>query len=205
MSYPTTKQAYLDLHSDLNHNGFNRFECLLKIFEKNFGEEKIYFFSDMNKVRKELLYCINGVLAIVNDEINRHYDLLQIPQENLVLWIPNHNLADNEEDERYCDLIRFGGYEILEDGKQIIESDVILLKKEEGIQTLEYFTYQNIAELIKYIEVFFKIYRNALSDVGDSNHEYLIHKDIDKVIDNYWQETIEFNYAEFIQEMEMVE
>lgn len=179
-------QAYIDLKTSIN--AFSRFDALLFIFAHNFGKEQIYFATEMSKVRQQLLYCINDVLSLVNDTI---YD------GSIKLWIPNHNLWSDEEDEHYCELIRFGGYEILSDGKKILNSDVIILKNEENIQTLDYFTYQNIDDFCDYIAEVFEFYKNDCNDVGDRAYSEEINKKINNIIDNFWMNTIEFDYAEF--------
>lgn len=184
-------QAYIDL--DQSDNGFSRFDALLFIFGHDFGEQKIFFASDINKVRGELLKCIKDTLNIINDII---YD------GSIDLWLPNSNLWSNEEDDHYCQLIKFGGYEILADGQKILDADAILLKDEESIHTLEYFTYQNINELCDYIAEVFEFYKNDVFDVGDKTYEQAINKKLNKIIDNYWMNTIEFDYAEFYNDKE---
>ena len=179
-------QAYIDL--DKSINGFSRIDALLFILAHNFGEEKIYFASSIGKVKKELLKCLKDFLSLV---FHSNFDT------QISLWIPNHDLWSNEEDEHYCDLIRFGGYEILSDGQKILDSDVIILKNEESIHTLEYFTYQNIDDFCEYIAEICESYKNDCYDVGDRTHTKEINEEINKIIDNYWMNTIEFDYAEF--------
>lgn len=179
------QNKYLTLES--SKNGFNKFESIITLLKNDFGKEKIYFATEISKVRQQLLYCINDVLSLVNDTI---YD------GSIKLWIPNHNLWSDEEDEHYCDLIRFGGYEILSDGQKILDSDVIILKDEESIQTLDYFTYQNIDDFCDYIAEMFEFYKNDCNDVGDREYNEQINQKLNNIIDNYWN-TVEFDYAEF--------
>ena len=179
-------QAYIDLNTSIN--AFSRFDALLFVLSHNFGKEQIYFTTEMNKVRQQLLYCINDVLSLVNDTI---YD------GSIKLWIPNHNLWSDEEDEHYCDLIRFGGYEILSDGQKILDSDVIILKDEESIHTLDYFTYQNIDDFCDYIAEVFEFYKNDYNDVGDREYNKQTNQKLNNIIDNYCMNTVEFDYAEF--------
>lgn len=181
-----TNQSIIEL--DTSSNGFNRFESLLNILKNDFGDNRIYICTEIYKTRQEILHCINDVLNIVNDII---YD------GSIELWIPNHNLWSDDEDNHYCKLIKFGGYEILSDGQKILDSDVIILKNEESIHTLEYFTYENINEFCEYIEEIFKFYRKDVSDVDDKAYEQAINKKLNQIIDNYWMNTIEFDYAEF--------
>ena len=122
-------QAYIDLKE--SSNAFSRFDALLFIFGHNFGNQKVYFASDMDKVRRESLKCIKSVVNLIDDNI---YD------GSIELWLPNHNVWSDAEDEHYCELIMFGGYEVLSDGQKILDSDAIILKDEESIRTLEYFT-----------------------------------------------------------------
>lgn len=179
-------QAYKDLNE--SSNAFNRFDALLFIFGHDFGEQKIFFASDINKVKKELLKCIKDTLNVVNDII---YD------DSIDLWLPNKNIWSDEEDDHYCQLIKFGGYEILADGQKILDADAILLIDEESNHTLEYFTYENMNELCDYIAEVFEFYKNDVFDVGDKAYEQEINQKLNKIIDNYWMNTIEFDYAEF--------
>lgn len=179
-------QAYIDLKE--SNNGFNRFDALLFIFGHNFGSQKIYFASDMDKVKRELLKCIKSIVNLIDDNI---YD------GSIELWLPNHNIWSDAEDEHYCELIMFGGYEILSDGQKILDSDAIILKDEESIRTLDYFTYKNINELCDYVGELFEFYKNDCSDVGDKEYEQEINEKINNIIDSYWMNTIEFDYAEF--------
>ena len=180
------KQAYIDLNE--SSNGFSRFDALLFIFGHDFGNEKLYFASDMEKVKRELLKCIKSVLNLVDDNI---YD------GSIELWLPNHNVWSDAEDEHYCELIMFGGYGILEDGQKILDSDAIILKDEESIQTLEYFTYENMNQLCDYVAELFEFYKNDVFNVGDKEYEQEINKKLNDIINNYWMNTIEFDYAEF--------
>ena len=180
------KQAYIDL--DQSKNGFNRFDALLLIFGHNFGNQKLYFTSDIDKVKRELLKCIKSVVNLIDNSI---YD------GSIELWLPNHNVWSNAEDEHYCELIMFGGYEVLSDGQKILDSDAIILKDEESIRTLDYFTYENMNQLCDYIGELFEFYKNDCSDVGDKEYEQEINKKLNDIIDNFWMNTIEFDYAEF--------
>lgn len=179
-------QAYIDL--DQSYNGFNRFDALLFIFGHDFGSQKLYFASDMEKVRRELLKCIKSVLNLIDDSI---YD------GSIELWLPNHNVWSDAEDEHYCELIMFGGYEIFADGQKILNSDAIILKDEESIRTLEYFTYENMNQLCDYIGELFEFYKNDVFNVGDKEYEQEINQKLNDIINNYWMNTIEFDYAEF--------
>lgn len=183
-------QAYIDL--DQSDNSFSRFDALLFIFGHNFGDAKLYFASDMDKVRRELLKCIKSVINLVNDII---YD------GSIELWLPNHNVWSDVEDEHYCELIMFGGYGILEDGQKILDSDAIILKDEEGIRTLDYYRYENMNQLCDYIAEVFEFYKNDVFDVSDKKYEQEINQKLNDIINNYWMNTIEFDYAEFYKEM----
>ncbi len=179
-------QAYIDLKE--SSNAFNRFDALLFIFGHNFGNQKLYFASDINKVRRELLKCIKSVLNLIDDNID---------DGSIELWLPNHNVWSDAEDEHYCELIMFGGYGIFEDGHQILKSDAILLIDDDGIHTLEYFTYENMNQLCDYIGETFEFYKNDCFNVGDKEYEQEINHKLNSIIDNYWGDTIEFDYAEF--------
>ena len=179
-------QAYIDL--DQSHNAFNRFDALLFIFGHDFGNQKLYFASDMNKVRRELLKCIKSVLNLIDKNID---------DGSIELWLPNHNVWSDAEDEHYCELIMFGGYGVFEDGHQILESDAILLIDDDGIRTLEYFTYENMNQLCNYIGEAFEFYKEDVLNVGNKRYEQVINKKLNSIIDNYWGDTIEFDYGEF--------
>ncbi len=184
-------QAYKDL--DKSFNAFSRFDALLFIFGHDFGNEIIHFASDMKKVRKELLKCFQEVLIEINkmEEYKASMDKNYAPLY-LNLWLPNH-ITSNEEDEHYCELIKFGGYEILEDGQKILQSDAILLINDDGIQTLEYFTYQNINHLCSYIADTFESYKEDCYNVDEATKN----NELNDIINKYWMNTIEFDYAEF--------
>lgn len=186
-------QAYTQLYEKYDENGFNRFKALLLILRNNFGKEKLYFLTDINKVKRELLYCINEVLI---DHINTSVD-----NGYSKLWIPNH-VHSNNEDEHYCELIRFSGYQILENGAEILESDVIILEEEDNNQTLHYFTYQNIDEFCDYIESAFNYYINDFEYIDNKKYLYEENQKINDIIFKYWGNTIEFDYAQFLNEKE---
>lgn len=180
-------QAYLDL--DKSANGFNRTNALLFILGHNFGDDfKLYFASDMNKVQEELLKYTKDLIKLMNKSID---------DGCISLWLPNHNLWSDEEDEHYCKLIKFGGYGILADGKKILKSDAIILKNEDSIHTLEYYTYENMHHLYDYITELFEFYKEDCFNVGDRAYEQEINQKLNDIIDNYWMNTIEFDYAEF--------
>ena len=180
-------QSYIDLN--LSCNGFNRFNALLFVFGHDFGSAKINFLSDINKVKEEFLKCIPDILNLMNESIDDGF---------IKLWLPNHNIYSNEEDEKYCELIRFGGYSILEDGQKILNADAIILKDEESIQTLEYYTYKNMNQLCDYITELFEFYKEDVFNVGDKEYEQEINKKLNKIIDQYWKDgKIDFDYAEF--------
>ena len=183
-------QAYIDLKE--SSNAFSRFDALLFIFGHNFGNQKVYFASDMDKVRRESLKCIKSVVNLIDDNI---YD------GSIELWLPNHNVWSDAEDEHYCELIMFGGYEVLSDGQKILDSDAIILKDEESIRTLECFTYENMNQLCNYIGELFEFYKNDCFNVGDKAYEQEINQKLNDIIDNYWMNTIEFDYAEFYSNM----
>lgn len=183
-------QAYIDLKE--SSNAFGRFDALLFVFGHDFGNQKVYFASDMDKVRRELLKCMKSVINLIDDSI---YD------GSIELWLPNHNVWSDAEDEHYCELIMFGGYEVLSDGQKILDSDAIILKDEESIRTLEYFTYENINQLCNYIGEVFEFYKNDCFNVGDKAYEQKINQKLNDIIDNYWMNTIEFDYAEFYSNM----
>ena len=186
LNYAIT-QAYKDL--DKSFNAFSRFDALLFVFGHDFGSAKINFLSDINKVKEESLKCIQDVLNLMNKSIDDGF---------IKLWLPNHNIYSNEEDEKYCELIRFGGYSILEDGQKILNADAIILKDEESIQTLEYYTYENMNQLCDYIAELFEFYKEDVFNVGNKKYEQAINKKLNKIIDQYWKDgKIDFDYAEF--------
>lgn len=179
-------QSYINLN--LGHNGFNRFKDILNICSNNFGKEILYFCTEMKKVKQELLYCINDVLDLVNDII---YD------GSIKLWIPNHNMWSNDEDDHYCQLIKFGGYEVFDIGKTILKSNVIILKEEESIQSLDCYTDENMKDFFEYIKEVFEFYIKDCFDVGDNNYVKETNEKLNNIIDKYWSNTIEFDYGEF--------
>ena len=180
-------QAYKDL--DESVNGFNKVDALLFIAKHDFGNTKLYFASDIKKVKRELLECFKKILELINDAID---------DGSVELWLPNHNMYSNEEDKHYCELIKFGGYEVLEDGQTILKSDAIILKDEENIHTLDFYTYQNMHHLCNYIEELFKFYKKDCSDIGDEEYEQEINEELNRIVDYYWKNgKIDFDYAEF--------
>ena len=179
-------QSYIDLN--LSHNGFSRINGILNIYKNNFGKEILYFCTEMKKVKQELLYCINDVLDLVNDVI---YD------GSIKLWIPNHNLWSDEEDDHYCELIKFGGYEVFDIGKTILKSNVIILKEEESIQSLDCYTDENMKDFFEYIKEVFEFYIKDCFNVGDNNYVKETNEKLNNIIDKYWSNTIEFDYGEF--------
>ena len=187
-------QEYINLK--ISNDGFNRLKSLLNIFNNDFGEEKIYFLSNMDKVKKEILYCLNDVLSALDDVLGTG---------NLKLWIPKHYACD-EEDEQYCELIRFGGYNVIRDADAILGSDVIILKCDDGNQTLKYITYENIKPLCKEIEEYFNFCINMLLHIGNYEKIKEINDEINDIIDYYWNKgKIDFDYAEMINNTNIVE
>lgn len=192
-------QAYIDL--DISYNGFSRFDALLLIFGHNFGEAKIFFASDIKKVKKEFLKCFQDVLEIMQEletvkekkHINTDSDI------KAKLWLPNN--IPTIDDEHYCDLIRFGGYGVFEDGHQILNANAIILQEQDCNQTLEYYTYENIHHLCNYIAELFEPYKEECFNVGGREYGITINKRINERIDFYWKDgKIDFDYAEFYEE-----
>lgn len=185
-------QAYKDL--DQHSNAFSRFDALLFIFGHHFGNEILYFATNINKVKRELLKCFQKMLIERNKlEEQKEKEYKDYIPLYLTLWLPNKNVYSNEENEHYCELIRFGGYEILEDGKKILNSNAILLINDDGNQELEYFTYRNISHLCNYIADAFEHYKEDCYHIGESDNN----QKLNEIIDEYWMNTIEFDYAEF--------
>lgn len=179
-------QSYINLN--LGNNGFNRFKDILNIYSNNFGKEILYFCTEMKKVKQELLYCINDVLDLINDII---YD------GSIKLWIPNHNMWSNDEDDHYCQLIKFGGYEVFDIGKTILKSNVIILKEEESIQSLDCYTDENMKDFFEYIKEVFEFYIKDCFNVGDNSYVKETNEKLNNIINKYWSNTIEFDYGEF--------
>ena len=78
-----------------------------------------------------------------------------------------------------------------------MDSDAIILKDEESIHTLDYFTYENMNQLCDYIGELFEFYKNDCFNVGDKEYEQEINQKLNDIIDDYWMNTVEFDYAEF--------
>ena len=187
------KQEYMNLK--ISNDGLNRLKSLLTIFNNDFGEEKIYFLSNMDKVKRETLYCLNDTLNVFNGILGR----------NLKLWIPKHYACD-EEDEQYCELIRFGGYNVIRDADAILASDVIILKDDYGEQTLEYIIYENIKPLCKEITEYVNFCTNKLLHIGEYEKIKQINDEINCIIDYYWnQGCIDFDYSEMLNNTDMME
>ena len=164
------------------NNAFERIEALLDILKEN---NYTNFCTDSEKIKKEILHCLNELLKKVNTVFN--------DDEFIKLWIPYDTYSD-EADEHYCELIRFGGYEILYDGEEIVEADVIILQKHDGNQTLDCYTYQNINSFCNQMKIAFDYYENDIIDVDDDEYIKESNKELNDIIDEYWMNTIEYDY-----------
>ena len=176
-------QAYIDLNE--SSNAFSRFDALLFILGHNFGNAKLYLHTSVEKTKEELLKCINEVL----EESNKHFG---DSDNSIKLWMPHTFKTDDLE--HYCDLIRFGGYNVFAIGEEILNADVIILHEDNCKAIVNCYTYENIHQLCDYIAEQFEFYKNEYDNIDDTTYT----EEINKKIDFYWKDgKIDFDYAEF--------
>lgn len=178
-------EAYLTL-SD-SKNAFKRMNSLIKLLKNDFGRERIFFASSMDKVRKESVKCLIDILTIRNTYFS-DYGLFKI-------IIFNH--TTNEDDKFVKVLKHIGCANFCYDAQTILESDVVILSECDSIQDAYYFTYENIKDFGNYIEDVLSIIEKECNDIDDIDFTAKINKRINHIIDNYWQNTFEFDYANF--------
>lgn len=183
------KQKYMILKNE-NENAFRRMNALLHILKNNFGEEVIYFASDMDKVRKELTKCLSELVNIRNKNFSEDYGTIE------VIFL-DKNIGSKEEDEKYVKIIQHCGWRILNYSTEILESDIIILTECASIQDAYWFTYQNIDEFANYIEDVLSIIKKECDDINDIDFFNEINEEINDTINRYWMNTVEFDYAEF--------
>lgn len=183
------KQKYMILKNE-NENAFKRMNALLYILKNNFGEEVIYFASDMDKVRKELTKCLSELVNIRNKNFSEDYDTIKI------IFL-DKSIGSKEEDEKYVKIIRHCGWGILNYSTEILESDIIILTECASIQDAYWFTYENIDDFANYIEDVLSIIEKECNDINDINFFNEINEEINDTINRYWMNTVEFDYAEF--------
>lgn len=181
------KQKYMILK---NENAFKRMNALLHILKNNFGEEVIYFASDMDKVRKELTKCLSELVNIRNKNFSEDYGTVEI------IFL-DKSIGSKEEDEKYVKIIRHCGWGILNYSTEILESDIIILTECASIQDAYWFTYENIDDFANYIEDVLSIIEKECDDINDINFFNEINEEINDTINRYWMNTVEFDYAEF--------
>lgn len=186
------KQKYMILKNK-EEDAFKRMNALLYILKNNFGEEVIYFASDMDKVRKELTKCLSELLNIRNNNFGMDYGTIKA-------IILDKDIKSESEDEKYVKIIRHCGYDVFEYGSDILASDVVILVECDGIHDAYWFTYQNIDDFANYIEDVLSIIKKECDDIDDADFTYVINKKINNVINKYWMNTVEFDYAEFENE-----
>lgn len=180
-------QAYMDLK--LANNGYNRLEYLLTIFKHNFGKESIYLLTSQDKTKKEFVKCMNEVLEIRN-HFGEDYGYFHT--------IIFENTASDEEDEKYMKVLKHIGYDAFcQNAENILESDFVILENYDGNQDVQWFTYENIEDFVNYIEDVVLLIRKEVIAIGDKEFEIKVHQKLEEIIDNYWMNTIEFDYAEF--------
>ena len=183
------KQKYMILKNE-NENAFKRMNALLYILKNNFGEEVIYFASDMDKVKQELTKCLSELVNIRNKNFSDDYGTIEI------IFL-DKNIGSKEEDEKYVKIIRHCGWGILNYSTEILESDIIILAECASIQDAYWFTYENIDDFANYIEDVLSIIEKECDDINDINFFNEINKEINDTINRYWMNTVEFDYAEF--------
>lgn len=183
------KQKYMILKNE-NENAFKRMNALLYILKNNFGKEVIYFASDMDKVKEELTKCLSELVNIRNKNFSEDYGTIKI-------IILDKSIDSKEEDEKYVKIIRHCGWRILNYSTEILESDIIILTECQSIQDAYWFTYQNIDEFANYIEDVLSIIKKECDDINDIDFFNKINEEINDIINRYWMNTVEFDYAEF--------
>lgn len=181
------KQKYMILKNE-EEDAFKRMNALLYILKNNFGEEVIYFASNMDKVKKELTKCLSDLLNIRNYNFKMDYGTIKAV-------ILDKDIKSEYENEKYVEIIRHCGYDILEYGSDILASDIIILTEYDSIYDAYWFTYQNIDDFANYIEDVLSIIEKECDDINDINFFNEINNEINDVINQYWGNTIEFDYA----------
>lgn len=180
-------EAYLVLNN--SKNAFKRMNSLIRLLKNDFGKEKIFFASSMDKVRKENAKCLIDVLKIRS---------IYFSDYGWFRAIIFDNTNTTEEDNKYIKILQHIGFaDFCYDAQTILESDFVILTECESIQDVVCFTYDNIEDFGNYIKDVLSIIEKECNDVDDIDFTAKINKRINHIIDNYWQNTFEFDYAEF--------
>ena len=180
-------EAYITLK--YSKNAFKRMNSLIRLLKNDFGREKIFFVSSMDKVRKESVKCLIDILTLRNTYFS---------DCGLFRTIMFNNTNTTEEDNKYIKILQHIGFaDFCYDAQEILESDFVILTEWENIQDSLYFSYDNIEDFGNYIEDVLSIIEKECDNIDDIDFTAKINKRMNHIIDNYWQNTFEFDYAEF--------
>lgn len=180
-------EAYVTLR--YSKNAFKKMNSLIRLLKNDFGKEKIYFASSMDKVGEESIKCLIDILRIRNTYFSDCGTFRAIMFDNT---------NTTEEDNKYIKILQHIGFaDFCYDAQTILESDFVILTEWENIQDVMCFTYDNIKDFGNYIEDVLSIIEKECNHIDDIDFTAKINKRINHIIDNYWQNTFEFDYANF--------
>ena len=179
-------EAYMTLR--YSKNAFKRMNSLIRLLKNDFGREQIFFASSIYKVKQECVKCLTDILKIRNTYFGENYGFF-------TTIIFNHTV---DEDDKFIKILKhIGCADFCYDAQTILESDVVILSEYDSIQDAYYFTYDNIKDFGNYIEDVLSIIEKECNYIDDIDFTAKINKRINHIIDNYWQNTFEFDYAKF--------
>ena len=175
------KQEYVILQK--SENSYKRCKALINIIKEDFGEEIIYMCTPIDKAKEEILKCFNNIFKYISwlnhiDETEKIYHFYRMC------------CFTNTDDELYKHFIDFGGFnQVLMQGNDILNASIILLDN----STEEH--------LIKCFDI---SHENSAYDIIDESIDamkdtYLDEDNdaINEIINEFWMNTIEFDYEEF--------
>lgn len=130
-------------------------------------EENDYsnFFSSKEKVQKKILKCLDEILQY----------------------------RDSEIDGGICRI--YTDCEIITNEQIILESDIIILKKDGCNYNINLYDYQNMNRFCNDMKDIIKAFENEVHHLYDGVFQDEFYKKINKIIDNYW-DFIDYDYNE---------
>lgn len=165
-------------------SSYKRCKSLINIYREEFGEKSIFLCTPIDKAKEEILKCFNKIFEYISW-------LNHIPKSEQVYKFYRMSCFTNTDDDFYKNLIDFGGFnQVLMQGNDILEASIILLNNSTEEHLIECFSIEKEKQALDVIEESIDAIKNS----------YLItdNDEINSIINDFWMNTIEFNYGEML-------
>ena len=175
------KQEYVILQK--SKNSYKRCKALINIIKRDFGEEVIYMCTPIEKAKEEILKCFNNIFKYISW-------LNHIDETEKVYHFYRMSCFTNTDDELYKHFIDFGGFnQVLMQGNDILNASIILLDNSTEEHLIKCFDISHENDAYDIIDESIDAMKDTYLDEDNDA--------INEIINEFWMNTIEFDYAEF--------